>query len=268
MALIDTTTLLQIADRAARQYQYLADAFDALSAEGGGFYFDIVTATDDADVEVPLERGYEFVDDTLVSEGAPFAAKNGTRLVTIIGDMDNHFNRRDSSGAPLQQGGWDGYLASEDERVSDYFNQLYFAVRRQYMLAINVFSEGDDLFGSGELIAGPGITFTDGLNYGTGSDLNPANGNNFAGTQLKAVVDTMGATDLDLRLSVKDLNNNPTTIDVTIPGSSAPGTEISVGGTSDRFLDLIGMGFVPAGSNGTLGDVIEIRNLKERQIAL
>ena len=268
MALIDTASLLQIADRAAKQYEFIVDAFASLSVEGTAFYFDIATATNDPDVEIPLNKDYYMVDNTLVSEGAPFAAKNGTRMSAIISAMNRHFAVKDNSGAPLQQGGWDGYLVSNDIRVSDYFAQLYFATQSSYMLAINVFSEGDDLFGTGEVIIGPAITFTDGINYGNGSDLNPANGSNFAGTQLRAVVTSMGATDLDLRLSVKDLNNDPTTIDVTIPGSTAPGTSISIGTTSDRFLDLIGIAFVPAGLMGTTGDEIEIRNLKERTISL
>lgn len=268
MALIDTASLLQIADRAAKQYEFIVEAFEALSVEGTAYYFDIVSATNDPDIEIPTARDYHMVDETLVDEGAPFAVRHGTRMSSIIGAMNRHFSTRDDTGAPLQLGGWDGYLADNDIRVSDYFAQFYYATQRSYMLAINVFSEGDDLFGTGEVIGGPAITFTDGINYGTGSDLNPANGSNFAGTQLRAVVTSMGATDLDLRLSVKDLNNNPTTIDVTIPGSTAPGTSISIGTTSDRFLDLIGIGFVPAGSMGTVGDEIEIRNLKERTISL
>ncbi|MHC4213149.1 MAG: hypothetical protein ACYSWP_07250, partial [Planctomycetota bacterium] len=59
-----------------------------------------------------------------------------------------------------------------------------------------------------------------------------------------------------------------TTIDVSIPGGSAPGTEIPVGTSSNRYLDMIGVAFVPFGSFGTLGDSVTIHNLKERQIAL
>ena len=136
------------------------------------------------------------------------------------------------------------------------------------MLANDVFSEGDDQFADVEVIAGPAIQFTDGINYGDGAATNPANDVFFAPTQLKVEVVTMGATDLDLRLSVKDVNDNPTTIDVTVPGSSAGGTIIDIGGTSDRFLDVFAAAFVPAGAEGTLGDNVTIRNLKERQIAL
>ena len=97
---------------------------------------------------------------------------------------------------------------------------------------------------------------------------NPANGDYFAATQLKAVVDVMGTIDLDLRLSVKDINNELKTIDVAVPGNSPSGTEIEIGDVSDRFLDVTDITFKPAGSTGSLGDNIIIRNLKERQIVL
>jgi hypothetical protein len=265
MPLVDTTTLLAVADRAAYQYEQIDLTFTAIQAQGNGYYFEIVTQTEDPDVEIPTEQDYHAVDEDLEPSRA---AKTGSLLCSIIGGMEAHFNVRDSSGAPLQVGGWDGYLYSEDVRVSQYFGELFFACKGKYMLAVNVFSEGDDQFAQAVVAGGPSITFTDGINYGNGDPLNPANGTYFAATQLKVKVTSMGGTAVDLRLSVKDVNDNPTTIDVSIPASQPPGTEIDVGGTSDRFLDVTGIGFVPAGSTGTLGDTFTIRNKKERQIAL
>jgi len=268
MPLIDTVSLLQIADRAATQYQSINDAFEALVLEGSGFYFDIVTATDDPDVEIPTEANYNMVDDTLVSEGAPYAVKRGTRLASVVGSMEAHFNRQDSYGVPLQAGGWNGYAQDNDLRYSWWFASLFYAVKSSRMLAVNVFSESDDVFATLELIAGPAVQFTDGVNYGNGSDLNPADGSNYAATQLKVVVVSMGASNWDIRLSVKDENNLPTTIDVTVPAGSVMGAEISVGTSANRFLDVIGASIVPLGSEGTLGDEVTIQNLKERQITL
>lgn len=265
MPLIDTTTLLRVADRAAYQYGQIIDTFSAISQTGLGLYWVTVSDTDDVDVEVPTERPYEEVDDDLDSAQV---ARTGTVLGNIIFGMEAHFNRRDANGDPLQTGGWDGYLTSEDERVSQYFSELYTAIKGSFMLANNVFSESVDTFAIAEVVGGPAISFTDGINYGNGSSLNPANGTYFAATQLKIVVSVMGATDLDLRLSVKDINDNPTTIDVTVPAGSAPLAEILVGATSDRFLDVTGIDFVPAGSTGTVGDKVKVRNNKERQIAL
>lgn len=265
MALIDTTTLLGIADRAAQQYNLLRLAFESADQEGGGWYFDRVTDTDDPDVELPTVQPYEIVDQDVEVD---FAVRNGTRMANVVNAMMVHFNIRNSSGVPLQAGGWDGYATTQNVRYSWWFNKLYFAVKERYLLANNVFSETDDVFGTVEVVAGPGLSFTDGVNYGTGASTNKANGSNFAATQLKVVVTSMGANQLDLRLSVKDVNNLPTTIDVSIPASSPPGTEVSVGGALNRFLDMIGVSYIPASSYGTLGDTVTIRNLKERQIAL
>ena len=265
MALIDTTTLLGIADRAAEQYNILQQAFSDANQEGGGYYFSRVTATNDSQIEIPLEQPYQIVDDDLLVD---YAVRNGTRMANIVNAMLVHFNQRDNSGTPLQVGGWDGYLYQHNSRVSWWFNKLFYAVKNHWMLAVNVFSETDDVFGTIELASGPSIDFTDGVNYGNGATTNQANGSYFAATQLKVIVTTMGANDLDLRLRVKDINNVPTSIDVNIPASSPPGTEIDVGTSSDRFLDLIGAEFVPASSYGTLGDEVTVHNLKERQIAL
>jgi len=145
---------------------------------------------------------------------------------------------------------------------------MYFAVCGRYMLAVNVFSEGDDDFGDVEIIAGPSVQFTDGVNYGNGSVTNPADGNYYAATQLKIVVVNMGGNDVDLKLYVKDIDNLPTTITVNVPASQPPGTEIAVGTTSDRYLDLTNVSFIPFGSYGTLGDSFSVRNIKERNISL
>src|SRR5512136_1930020 len=107
MPLIDSTSLLRIADRAAMQYKFLDDAFNQLTLPGGDYYADIVTETDDDDVEIPLQRDYHYVDTAL---NVNFTVKNGTPLASILGAMVVHFNIRDYAGNPLQVGGWDGYL--------------------------------------------------------------------------------------------------------------------------------------------------------------
>jgi hypothetical protein len=263
MPLVDVATLLRVADRAAYQYGQILDVMAAISLQGTAYFWETISATDDVDVEIPCEKPYWEVDDDFDESTAIW----GTRLGLIVSGMIAHFNRV-VSGAVLQVGGWDGYLTDNDERVSYYFAQLYAATGRGYMLATNVFSEGDDEFGNVVVAAGPSITFTDGMNYGNGSALNPADGDYYAATQLRVVVTTMGATDLDLRLTVKDINDNLTTIDVTVPSGSAPGAVVNIGTAADRFLDVTGVDFVPAGDQGTLGDDVDIKNLKERQVVL
>jgi hypothetical protein len=265
MGLVSTSVLIGIADRAATQVELIETALEDCMVTGGGTYVERVTATDNPDLEIPTEGEYEIVDDDFQ---LCMALKFGTQLSRIVTAMLAHFNRKDDNGQPLQTGGWDGYCQDKDIRMSWYFNQLFFCTQGFYMLANDVFSESDDVFGTVEVVAGPGLSFTNGVNYGNGSINNPANGTFYAATQLKIVVTSMGGTDLDLRLSVKDINDLPTTIDVTVPGGSIAGAEIPVGTSSDRFLDVTGVSFVPFGSFGTLGDDVTIQNLKERQISL
>jgi len=247
------------------QYKFLYDAFAQLVLPGGDYYASIVTATDDTDVEIPLLNPYNFVDTSLNVDST---VRTGTPLASIIGAMNVHFNIRDYAGNPLQVGGWDGYLYDHNCRVSWYFARMFTATQGVYMLAVNVFSESNDVFATLNVIAGPTLVFTDGMSYGNGAITNPANGTYYAATQLKAVVGVMGVTNLDVRLSVKDVNNNPVTIDFTIPGGSAPGTEIDIGTTSDRFLDVFGAVFTPGGNTGSVGDQFTVNNKKERQISL
>lgn len=264
MALITPSILLGIADRAAEQFNILQAAYAASNVEGTGWYYDRVVATEDPQITIPTEGPYHAQD---LDMNVSLAIQN-TGLGGIIWGMNAHFNQRDGSGNPLQAGGWDGYLRAHDVRVSWWFNRIYVVVANTYMLAVNVFSETDDIFGTCEVEAGPTLSFVNGINYGNGSIVNLANGTYFAATQLKIVVGTMGATDIDLRLGVKDVDNLPTTIDVTIPANSAPGDEIPIGTTSSRFLDVTSASYVPSGSEGTVGDTFTIQNLKERQIAL
>lgn len=263
MALISSSVLLGIADRLAAQYKLVKDAYDALNATGGGLYWSRVLATDDPDVLIPLLGPYQSIDENLVVS----TVMNYSPLRGIVYNMENHFERN-SDGSPLQVGGWDGYLQTSNKRVSYWFNLVFYAAKKRYLLANNVFSEGDDLFGTVEINAGPVVAYTDGINYGNGAITNYANGSLYAATQLRVVVVTKGATDLDLRLSVKDVNNDLTTIDVTVPGGAEPGDVVNIGTSSDRFLDVTNVIYVPAGDQGDVGDEITIRNLKERTIAL
>jgi hypothetical protein len=265
MSLVDTSTALKVADRAAYQYGQLKAMLAAISAVGTGYYGTTVTATDNTDLEIPTLGLYVATDNDFLPG---YAAKNGTLLGNIVWGMESHFDMRGPSGAPLQAGGWDGYLTSKGVRVSQYFGELFYGVKGFYMVANNVFSEGNDQFARVQVAAGPVVVFTDGVNYGNGNPLNPANGTYFAATQLRVVVGTMGVANLDVRLSVKDVNDSPTTIDVTVPGGSAPGTVVPVGTSTDRFLDVIGAAFKSGGSAGTVGDDVTVRNLKERQIQL
>jgi len=269
MPIIDTATLLAIADRIAYQYDQIRTAFESINLTGAGnagtLYFESVTATDDPDVEIPLVNPAEIADNDFVLNTI-FRA-GFVDLQNVLRAMDAHFARVGFTG------GWDEYLLVKDERVSDHFNQVFWCAKNsQWMLAVDVFSEGDDTFATLEVLAGPILDFTDGINYGTGAQTNLASGSNFAATQLRVVVEVVGgigpgmAADLDILLGVKDLNDSPTTIAVTVPAGSVVGDSIDVGTATDRFLDVTGAVF--NGDQGTVGDRVTVRNKKERDISV
>jgi hypothetical protein len=262
--LVAESVLLGVADRLAKQYSVLKAAFGAMNLDGGGLYWERVSATGDVDVEVPCMTPYEVVDNETTVE---LGARAGTRFSLIIGGMESHFNRRDAENAPLQLGGWDGYLQAKNKRVSQYFAELYANLGRGYMRAVNVFSEGDDVLATIE-IDGDGVAFTDGMDYGDGKAANWADGEHFAASRLRVTVDAMGDADLDMNVVVKTIANLPKTISVHIPANTPAETDIDLGDETDRLLDVTAVSYTTGGGTGTVGDAVRIRNIKEREIAL
>jgi len=259
MGLIDPVTLIEVIDRAAWQYEQLLNVSLIINPDPTNTgYYQMITITDDPDQEIPMLQGLLTVDSDFAVEGMV----RGTKLPNVVGIMQNHFIR------VTEAGGMDGYLFTNNLRASDFYSQINKISLGQYLLAVNVFSETDDTFGSVEITTGPLIAFTDGINYGNGSQFQEADGTAFAATQLKIVTTSIiGASDIELTISVKDINDNPMTIDITIPSGSVLGTELLVGTTSDRFLDVMGVSYQGAATQfGTVGDTFRIANAKERQI--
>jgi len=250
MGLIQSSVLLGIADRCAYQYGLLVQNWDSINVTGGGYYWQRVTATDDPDVEIPLLNTYYLLDTQgfnltqLVQGGVP-------KLLTVVTAMDAHFSRVGHAN------GWDGYLNAVDDRVSDYFNQVYYAAKGQYMLANNVFSETDDVFGTFNGAA----VYVDGIDYGDGSWLNRADGSHFAATQLKLVVGAGAtATSLVVQVNGKDKENQPHSASNSTPLTGGAGTTVTVGTTADRFLDTTGISITGgslSGGNCTIQNVVE-----------
>ena len=260
MALINPITLIEIIDRAAWQYLQLLDVRLIINPDPtNAGYYQMVTATEDPDQEVPMLQGMLAVDNDFDLVGIV----KGTRLSNIPGIVQNHFIRVEEAG------GMDGYLFTNNLRASDYYNQVNRISLGQYLLAVNVFSEADDTFATCEIIGGPLVDFTDGISYGTGSQFQEATGTAFAATQLKIVTTSViGVSNIELTLSVKDINDNPTTIDVIIPSGRGIGEEVLVGTTSDRFLDVMGVGYKAATADeGTVGDTFRVANVKAREVA-
>ena len=262
MAAISTAILLGIADRAAFQYGLIDTAYATINDVGGGLYFTRATGSNDADVEIPLGSPYLNVDSAWLKNTN---IKSGTPLSQVITAMESHFAKTGQNPKT-----WDKFLTTNDKRVSDFFNQIHFAIKGGFMLADNVFSEADDLFAEATIASGPVLNFTDQQNYGDGVAANKADGSNFAASQLrvKVVNQALGATDLDIDVIGKDENGDSQTVSVVIPASTAQDAFIDVGSLTDRFRDITSIVYTPASDQGTVGDDIEIRNKKERTIAL
>lgn len=254
MGLISSSVLEGITDRAAYQYGLYAQPFDSINVTGGGYYWQRVTDVDDPDVEIPLLNTYYTLDTTGFNLQTSFRA-GLSQMLGIITAMESHFVRVGHTG------GWNSYLSSVPMRVSDYFNMVYYSAKSTYLQANNVFSETDDTFGTWEY----GDIFTDGIDYGNGSWNNLANGSYFAPTQLKAVVDTgsTSCSSLILELSVKDYQNLPTTIQTPAITGGA-GTEVDIGTSTDRFLDVTN---ITAISGDLTGNKVVIMNKIERTVA-
>lgn len=262
MALITQASLTGIADRVARQYGKVATAFTTINATSvtNKSYFTWASEDDDPDVEIPLVASYYNTD---INTTLATCVRSGMGTVlTIVTQMDTHFTR---TGVSLT-GSWNGYCTLKDMRVSDYFNQVYYLAKSAYMYANNVFSEGNDLFGTVDLIAGPTVVFTDGTNYGNGAATNLATGGQYAATQLRARIVTKGATLLDLTITGKNKLNVSFSVDVAITANSAPGADVNVGTSADRFLDVTSVIFKVAGSTGDVNDQILLYNKQERDI--
>ncbi len=261
MPLIAQNVLLGIADRAAAQYKILMDAFVSTNQIGGGLYYERINATGDVDVQLPLLQPYYTVDQGFVVNRWVQIAGN---LPLVVSAMDTHFNKMGSVGS------WDGYLSTHGCRVSDYFNQIFKLSKSMPLLATNVFCEQELIFGSVEVAAGPAIDFVDGDDFGPGMNPNlRADGGNFAAAQLQLMaVTTIGPSDLDLTITVKNWAGDILTVDVTVPAGSPLGTYLPIGTSSNRFMDVIGIAFKSGGSEGTEGDMVELSNVKERVVVL
>ena len=262
--LISSSDLLAIADRAAQQYALLSAAVDSINAAGThGLYENIVTATDNTDLEVATMASFIQVDryfeiDNMIHWGTPMSG--------IITGLWEHFNTLDNL-VPLQVGGWDGYLYDNNVRVSNYFDKFYNSIMATHLLAVNVFSEGNDLFGSATINGSGVVTFTAGVSYGDGSRNNYAGSTYYAATQLRIKVLQVGSTNVTLDLRVKDKDNLLETLSITIPADTTPNTFFDIGITSDRCLAVTNIS-LGAGSGYTSGDSFQVYNKKERQILL
>ena len=262
MALIDKTVLQGIADRLAWQSKQLVEAFDTIDDDNGGAgtgYFERVSETDDADVEIPLVSNYNTAD---AGTTARAAMRNMTTFTTIVTSMDTHFSRVSQSGS------WDGYCTAEGVEVSSYFNDVYYAAKNQNMLANNVFYDGLIVFGDCDITSTTTIDFTDGWDFGDGDATNRASegpevGSTvyYAPTQLQVYIPLTGgqiASGTQIVIDGKDESNATKQMTITPSASSTPGFAEDIGTTTDLWLDVTDV--TVGGSNTAATGVFQITN--------
>jgi hypothetical protein len=261
MALMTKTVFKGIADRMAKQYSFIKVCFDALSSTGNGTnYYDMVTNTNDPDVELAMLQASYNADVEFETNTPQKIAKGLSSYTNLISSFESHLQREGS----LSLRTWDAYCEAQDVRVSDYTNQIHYSRNNTYMNARNVFSEDDTTFASAEMTGATALTFTDGDDFGDGAAATKADGNNFAGTQLKAVVTGSNTIASSLVVDIAGLDENGATktlTNVSIAGS--PGTEVVIGATTDLWVDVTGITRV---SGGALNDEFELHNIKERTV--
>lgn len=254
MPLIKQDVLLGIADRVAAQYKLLKEAMDR--AVYGQDYHTRVNDTGDVDVQIPLLAPYVSADKALT---IATLVKNFTPLGVVVSSMNNHF------AACGNVGSWDGYLRTHDVRVSDYFNQVYNAAGLGCLLAVNVFCEEVLTFAT-MTIRSSGMEYVDGDDFGPGMNVNlRANGRDFAAQRLKMCSDEPVTADVDFMVSLRDWQGDVYDVSVSMHAGE---TEVPIGSNEDRFMDVVNVTLAEGGNSGGVGDVIYIKNVKDREVSL
>lgn len=258
MALISPTAFINVVDRMGGQYKIINNAVAALNALGPASYFNMITGTDDADVEVPIISTADMADRNINTTG--FITQGFASIFRLIPAIESHFTRVAFAG------GFDQYCQTNNIRVSDLFHNLYLLTKGNAMLAKNVFATGAYVFSTLTINAGPVIGFVAGANFGNGAvPARQALNNNFAATQLAIRVVSMGAAQCNLTIFGTDPLNNLQNNNVVIPASSAPGTLIPIGTSVNRYLAVGSVAFTDV-NQGTVGDQYVIVNIPERVI--
>jgi len=281
--LIAVDDLLGIADRMGSQYEYVYLAAISGGQDGaGGNFYDYAHVADpgDPDIEIPLLNSANTADTTWTDENASDVAATLVAGLSnwygFVSAMRTHFTRVGLTGS------WDQYLAEAENltnptysdtdqgvRVSSYFNSVYNrAFGNANLAARNVFAEHKIVLGTAE-VNGSTLSFWDGDAISDGLLATKA-GDGYAAAQLQimAVGGDIGATDLDLTLTVKKEDQTTETIDVTVPAGTLEGATVAIGTVTDRYIDVTGMAFTTAGNEGTTGDRVEVQNIVERTIQL
>lgn len=256
MSLISIQQFTKVADRLASQCRAIVEG---INLSPSGSYYLSLSGTGDRDVEVPMLKYADLADAAASSVSATAMLRSVPSIMNMIVAVEEHL----LFSNVLATHTWDSYCESQDVRVSEYVNTVHHAKKNRYMRSRNVFCESDVSLGSC-LVENSAIEFTAGQPLGTGLQLDLANGDNFAGSQLRAVLDSEITVPVSIRIVGTGELGTERTLDTgeIIVGPS--GTSVSIPPASGRFVSVSAVTLLAGGSEG---DSFRLMNLKEREIS-
>jgi hypothetical protein len=262
MPLIQESVFTGYADRIAGQFRILRNAVSAMSA--GATYFQMLTVTDDPDIEIPMLSPARTQDlftqneDSVVSVVKQMPAFTG-----LITAMESHMKTQTENFSVV---GWDTYCTASGVRVGEYTDWVHYARYGRHMLARNVFSENEITFAECSISPSGTMQFEDVDDFGTGSYSVKAGAGNYSGTQLAAVLGNEITQAIDIEIvgvGETGLTRRQSTTGGLIVGPS--GTRIPIPPPSGRFVDVTEVNLLSGGSSG---DIFLLVNIIERDTTL
>lgn len=262
MGIISASLMQQIVDRIAAQATFIEDALTSARQTGGGLFYtrihdNVGFPLGDYNVENDLITAGHNIDENLANDPV-FALEYSEMVNALISHVTEAQGITDL----------DDYLTRSGVNVPQQFDDVYFAVRGQHLLANNVFrSQALNPMASLVWISSGVATFTDGYRLGTGSGdfVSPDNGSNLsnansAAQALQVIVASgiTAASQLNIYLLPETLIQTTRTVNLT--SGLQIGQTVAIGSGSDAFLDVVNI--VVAG--GASGNAIRIQSVVER----
>lgn len=254
--LIAKSVFEDYADRIAKQFSTINDGVLALNAAGGTSYYDIITATDVPDVEIPMISA-AYNGDLSTQVATVDLIKSGyTNFTNLITALESHFVR----DASLTTKTWDGYCTNQSTQVSHFTNLVHYASKSAYMKAVNVWCEDIKLMGTVSY-DGVDLTFTPGLSlHSSFSATASADGTKFAGVILDLEITSATASGLVVQITgVDHAGTAGATESVTVTGNLGDKVQ-----TTKKYISITDVEYTSGGANG---DSFKINNTKPRTIS-
>lgn len=234
--MLGVVPLLTVLDSIAAGVEVLLDANDTI--ESAALANVATLSAGDASVHTDVIPVFDYRA-TLLTPGAMAAALQGAMIQRAL---DRHYGA--TSGGDLN-----AFLRTNAERVHPNLKLIGMQIDSRNTFAPTVVDpaalyEGTGA-GSGSLAA---VIDIDASQYGDSA--------------WEIVVDAMGGTDRDVRVTLRTFDNVDLTDDVTIPANAAPDTVIAIAGKG------VGIASIDTISGGENGDAFHVRSVVERAIAL